>query len=527
MAEKEQKKWIPQTDEELMKAMRIRGEAELFFFVKEICEFGYNPDPKGPRVTEDQRELCEFIQKILESDDADDWLSLILASRDTLKTTCLLGAVLWMLVKHPNHRILLYGEIHDQTQKRLLVIKNVIDTCRTFRLCYGDLNGQTKNFTWNKEAITLATKTQHAAKEANIETAGLDVVVNQLHFDLIVPDDLHSDKNITSKEMIENVKDKVKLLIPLVSKGAKMMFAGVFWDDADFHTWLMEEQKPKLFLKGAYADEEEKVPNYPHTLPLDELKRKKRFMEDDKFSCHYLLDPVSRKSQKFKKEYFSLIPRNMNDIMRVFIDVDPAGDPTSENANLKDSDYVGMTVTGITQSHDLVLLDGFMDIVSPTEAVEFAIQFILKYRPYIIGVERAAVGNMAFYLKEELRKRGMFAIVVDNLPRGRSKYQRIMELEPLARTRKIYIAEDCPIREQFLNQITRFPKAKHDDLPDPFAYMMDHLREYGYGMDMDEEDKVPTELLALNETSKQFHLAERRKRERLAARRENWISEFV
>lgn len=525
MTENVDKKWVPQTDEEIVKAMKIRGEEDLFFFVKEICRFGYNPDPNGPRVTEDQRELCGFIQETLESENPDDWLSLILASRDTLKTTCLLGAALWVLVKNPNYRILLYGEVHDQTQKRLLVIKNVIDTCKTFRRCYGDLNGSNKNFTWNREAITLATKTQHAAKEANIETAGLDVVVNQLHFDLVLPDDLHSDKNITSKEMIENVKSKVKLLIPLVSKGAKMMFAGVFWDDSDLHTWLMEEQKPKLFKKGAYVDEAQTISAYPHTLPVEDLKRKRRFMENDKFSCHYLLDPISKETQKFHKEFFTIIPKNMSDISRVFIDVDPAGDPTSENANRKDSDFTGMTVTGITSAHDLILLDGYMGKVSPTEAVEYAILFILKYKPFIIGVERAAIGNMAFYLKEELRKRGLFAIVEDNLPKGRSKYQRIMELEPFARTRKIFIAEDCPIKDQFINQITRFPKAKHDDLPDPFAYMMDHLRDYGYGLDEDSEDKIPTALLALNETSRQFHLAERRKKDRAA--NQNWLTEFV
>ena len=52
--------------EDLIKANKIKGDEDFFFFASYICEFGFNPDPKGPRITEDQRELCNFLQAVYE-----------------------------------------------------------------------------------------------------------------------------------------------------------------------------------------------------------------------------------------------------------------------------------------------------------------------------------------------------------------------------------------------------------------------------------------------------------------------------
>jgi hypothetical protein len=251
-------------------------------------------------------------------------------------------------------------------------------------------------------------------------------------------------------------------------------------------------------------------------------------MTGDQFSCHYLLDPVSKESQKFKREYFNGIADKDFNSIRTFLLIDPAGDPTSEKSEKKDSDYYGMLVVGVNSLLDLCIRDMFMERVSPTEAVEVALSFMLRYNPYVIGIERAGVGNMRHYLQEELRKRGRYAIVHDLVPSGRSKYGRIIELEPLARRRKIYIANESKYKEDFLDQATKITngiKSKHDDLIDPLAYILDLLKAYGAGVeDNGDDNTIPVEYRNLDPVSQAYWLSVRKTK----AKREdkNWSSEW-
>jgi len=519
------------SDQDIAYAMRVKGEDNLYFFIKEICEFGYNPDPKGPRITEDQKELCDWLQALYEdrqTDKVSEWLNMVLAPRDTLKSTVLQGFALWIICKNPDVRILFYGEVHEQAQKRLAVLKRVITGCKTFKFCYGNLDGSRLNLPWNENLIVTANRKNSSTREGTIETAGLDVVVNSRHFDWIFPDDLHSERNTKTKDQIENVREKVQLLMPLLTKGGKMVFAGVFWNDSDFHTRLIEEHRPNLFRRGVYLDADEQRSRYPIALPIEEIKKKRKFMTGDQFSCHYLLDPVSKESQKFKKEYFSeLADKDFNSV-RTFILIDPAGDPTSERSEKKDSDYVGIVVVGVNSLWDIIIRNMFMGRVNPTEAIEVALSFMLKYTPYVIGIERAGMGNMKHYLTEELRKRGRFAVVEDLLPNGRSKYGRIVELEPLARRRKIYIASESMHKADFYDQITKVTngiKSKHDDLIDPLAYILDMLKMYGVGaVDTDNTEYIPPELQGLNQISKDYWMSVRKAKE--TKKNETWVSDW-
>jgi|SRR3972149_172767 len=498
---------------EQVQLLRIQGERDLYIFATQVCEFGHNPDIKGPRITEDQKELLDWLQS-----GHDDWLSIVLCPRDTLKSTCLQAYVLWRLVKNPNLRVLLYGEVHEQAKKRLSVIKRVIETGEMFNLCYGNLKGNI----WNEDMITLNTRKHASIREANIETAGLDVVVNARHFDLVVPDDLHSERNTKTKEQIDDVRIKVELLQPLLTSGGKMIMAGVFWSDTDIHTEMMGNPDARVYLRDVLNDDGSS--RYPHQLPLEELDKKKNFMRSDLFHCHYRMNPVPKDSARFKREYFIEIDRVQVKNLRIYILIDPAGDPTSETASKRDSDYFGMTVAGITSSGDIVCLDFFRERMSPTEAIEQAITFMLRYKPYVIGIEKTGIGNMGFYLKEELRKRGMFAAVIDLQPRGRSKFQRVMELEPYARTRRIFIVKDAMMKEEFYAEIVRFPKAKHDDICDSFAYVLDLITDYGKSVEDDNPDEIAHNLRELNPISQSywhdFHKAEKKDNK-------NWIEDFI
>jgi predicted phage terminase large subunit-like protein len=187
-----------------------------------------------------------------------------------------------------------------------------------------------------------------------------------------------------------------------------------------------------------------------------------------------------------------------------------------------------MVVVGINSQFDICIRDMFMGRVSPTEAIEVALSFLLRFNPYIIGIERAGMGNMKHYMEEELRKRGRFAVVEDMLPKGRSKYQRILELEPLARRRKIYMAFEAKFQEDFFDQITKVTngiKSKHDDLIDPLAYVIDVLRAYGIGVvETEDSNFIPSELRNLDPVSRDYWMSVRKAAEK--KKTTSWVSEW-
>lgn len=520
-------------DDELITALRVKGDADFFFFLTEIAGFGVNPDPKGPRITEDQHELANWLQGIYEKRKAGknaEWLHEVLTPRDTLKSTVLQGFALWIITKEPDVRILFYGEVHEQAQKRLAVIQKVITSNKTFRDCYGELDGSTEGLPWNQEMIVVATRKNIAVRESTIETAGLDVVINSRHFDWIFPDDLHSEKNSKTREQIEDVYDKAKLLTPLLANDGHMVFAGVFWSDNDVYKRLIDEQHADIFKRSAYTDVTRKQATYPNALPLEVLAKKESFSTADVFNQQYLLDPTSASAQKIKKEWITVIPDRDFESVKTFLLVDPAGDPTAEQAKVRDSDFVGVVAVGINSMYDILIRQMFMERVGPTEAIEVVLSFILKYNPYIIGIEKTGLGNMRHYLTEELRKRHRYALLEDLAPANRSKYSRIIELEPLARRHKIYMAAEANYKEEFYDQlkgITNGIKSKHDDLIDPLAYILDLLKVYGIGVEMAEHDMtyIPPEYRNLDPVSRDYWMSVKRAKEQHTPS-PAWVKEF-
>ena len=105
----------------------------------------------------------------------------------------------------------------------------------------------------------------------------------------------------------------------------------------------------------------------------------------------------------------------------------------------------------------------------------------------------------------------------------------VVQIEPLARRRKIYIAMESEHKEDFMDQITKVTngiKSKHDDLIDPLAYILDVLKMYGIGaVEPEDGNFIPPELRSLNGISQDYWMSVRKAKEK----KENtsWVSEFT
>jgi len=509
---------VPSIEDKIRKMAEL-GRKDILFLGKEILMYDWLNE-------EEHRPLADFLMRTDRKK-----FSVVEMPRDTLKTTMVSQVYpIWKLLQNPNLRFLLDSEIRDNSKKRLLTIKGKMNN-PIFKACYGDWDGSKKGLTWNEESATIAARTNFSAKENTFETMGVDVVANTTHHDVIIPDDLHSLKNSQTKDQIEKVMDHIKILKPLLDAKGEMIFVCTPWDDKDAIQWFLDLMKDEIshFKMACYKDEEKKVPNFPHRLPIDVLKDNQKLMGAYLFSCNYLLDPVSRDNARFKEEDIQLIKReDLPGNLRRFVLCDPAGDESATTEQKRDSDNYALGPIGVSSSGALYLMDLAWGKFNQTEAIEHFIRFVLRYRPHVSGIEKSGLGNMAFYVREELRKRGLFAMVEDLSPRGRSKNQRISTLEPLVRLRKLFIVSDIPYRQDIIDEFIRYPKGKHDDILDMVAYTPDMIEKYGLAEASDDETEkiaLDEKLSRLDPQSRQYWKAHHQSK--LKERNAAWVGEFA
>jgi hypothetical protein len=69
--------------------------------------------------------------------------------------------------------------------------------------------------------------------------SGIDKSINGMHYDYIIGDDLHSEKNVTNAEQIQQVVDHWKLLYSLLDPGKVLIIIGTRWHFVDLYQEIL------------------------------------------------------------------------------------------------------------------------------------------------------------------------------------------------------------------------------------------------------------------------------------------------
>ncbi|MFQ5493627.1 MAG: hypothetical protein ACE5DX_05730 [Candidatus Dojkabacteria bacterium] len=505
--------------------MAAHGRRDLLYFGREILGYDWVNEVE-------HRELCDFLM----SEDRKK-IVVIACSRDTLKSTiCSQIYPLWRMAQgRTDLRVLLDSEVRDHSKARLNAIQAKLDTETWFRRCYGEWNGKSKGYKWNEEEATIAVREDTSIREASFETAGVDVVKNSRHYDLIVPDDCHSDNNSKSRTQIQKVMDHYRLLQPMLNPDGEFIIVCTWWDDKDANRWFVDMMgnDVSLFERGAYLDEAQTKPRYPKRLPLKTLALKRKIMGTYLFSCQYLLNPVSTEDALFHESDIRITKdEDVPKLLRRYLLVDPAGDPTANSDEKRDSDNWAIGLLECSPSGSIFLRDLAWGKMDSTEGVEEIIKMITAYNPHVVGIEKVGLGNTGFYVKQKLRQMGRFAVVEDLNPGGRSKTARVDGLTPIVRMRKFHIVSSCPFREETIEEFIKFTrfgsKARHDDIVDMCAYVLDMIKKYGVALEEEKKDARISEterLMYLNPNSKKHWMAYHKMQADKDG--ETWADEFV
>lgn len=164
---------------------------------------------------------------------------LLLLPRGAFKSTITsVSYPLWRLAENHNLRVLIDSETDRQSRTFLEGIKSHIERNEKFRDIFGDW----KNVPgWTGDSITIANRDPRL-KDPSIQVSGLNKPITGGHYDIIICDDLHSDKNSQTEDQCTRVVNHWKALFPILEPNGQMIVVGTRWSTMDLYGHILKNE---------------------------------------------------------------------------------------------------------------------------------------------------------------------------------------------------------------------------------------------------------------------------------------------
>lgn len=476
-----------------------RCKRDLFYLVKHVLAI--DPD----LVTEHtHRELCEMTKPLLPNYDGlesphvevktryktngekDELLSdqfdrnknklLVQMPRGTFKSSIItIGFAIQYMLNDGEARVLIDSETYSKAKNFLAELKGHLEDNQKLREIFKYIHGEypdafkkDSSTRWSDGAIDLSCR-KNKRKEPSISCSGIDRSINGMHFDLIIADDLHSEKNVTTKDQIEQVIDHYKLCFSLLDPGCPMIVIGTRWDYQDLYQYMLENERHRynIIIRKAIEDDGELL--FPERLTAKFLEETKKIQGNYIFSCQYLNSPVDDETATFKQSYFrhtdmgSITSRPMNIYMAI--------DPSFEGQY---SDYAAFVLVGMDYMQELYVLQVHRAKMNYSQIINLMFEWYLKYKPRSIALETIATQkNIQYMLNDEQKNRGIWMPVKEIKSRTATKESRIEALAPYYEFGRVHHIKEANQIDELEYELLHFPKGSHDDVIDALATILE------------------------------------------------------
>lgn len=471
-----------------LQKIALRCRTDLYFLAKEIL--GY--DKMEPHV---HQELCDYTTSILPnltepicpvSPDFDPRknLLLLLMPRGTFKSSVVtIGFALQFILNEPDCRILLDSETFSKSKAFLREIMGHLTSNEKYREVFKAIHGmypfekKSSMELWTDSEIILPCR-RRKRKEPTISCAGIDVTKNGMHYDLILCDDLHSEKNVTNKEQILQVINHYKLAFSLLDPGRPMIVIGTRWHELDLYGHIIdfEQQDFNILKKSAYNPDGSLF--FPEVLNEKELDKIRRRQGPSIFSKQYLNEPVSDENATFKRP-FSRKP--LSEIsgrpINWYLSVDPSyTDPRNIGTY---SDYASFVLAGMDYQRDIYVRHIIRQKMTYSQIIDTMFSLYTDKRfddirgKMKILLEVIGTKSLSYELANEQKRRGTWLPVTEIKSRHEGKEERIRGLAPFYEYGHIHHIKECPQLDELEIELVQFPSGRHDDIIDALATILE------------------------------------------------------
>jgi len=332
--------------------------------------------------------------------------------------------------------------------------------------------------------------------------------------DLVIGDDMENDEIVMNKDRRQKFKRWFYgALIPCVSSSGKIRIVGTILHLDS----LLENLMPSSLLsshRGVKHLVQEDLREYSlNLLPWNSIKYRAhtddfkkllwpemksasefRLQKDDYvrqgladvYSQEMLNIPLDITSTFFKKSDFN--PMRPEDEKRGVVYYVTCDLAVSQSQR---ADYSAFVVGGMDEDGRLYCKHVIKERMDALEIVDTILMIQKIYKPVLFGLEQGTIPKaIGPYLNEEMLKRGEFINTVLLKPSG-DKLTRARSIQARMRSGACKFDKDADWYQSFEDELLRFPRDKHDDQVDAWAYlglMLDRMWEAPTEKELEEEE---------------------------------------
>jgi predicted phage terminase large subunit-like protein len=469
-----------------------RARYDLYFLCKYVLGYELMEE-------EVHGDLCKYVETLLpghpedyvppeiiegkglnDSFDARKKNILILMPRGTFKSSVVtIGFSLQIALNEPNARILIDSETQSKAKAFLSETKGHLETNELYRSVFKSIHGvypdgvstkRNKDLLWTNQEIVLASRSK-PLKEPSIMVSGIDKSINGMHYDYIIGDDLHSEKNVTNSEQIQQVVDHWKLLYSLLDPGKVLIIIGTRWHFVDLYQEILDNHRDDYNVIIRKAIKKDGEAFFPQRLPLEELEKIKQKQGSAHFSNQYMNEPISADDATFKRENLEkaridwelVKDQPMNWYMMV--------DPSFEGPY---SDRAALVVGGMNHLRDIFARHIVAQKMNYSKLIDAIFNLNATYKPKTIAVKTVSSAGKSFMyeLNNEQKRRGVW-LPIRELKDNKNKEDRIRGLAPLYEYGHAHHVKGTSQLLDLEDELLKFPVGSTDDIIDAWASILE------------------------------------------------------
>ena len=503
--------------------MTVDGEAQFKqdcldntgFLARNVLKYNYDQDPKteehinvgegGIRNDGPHRQMTEFI-------DAPGRLKMMQAPRDSLKTTLLKSFAIRKALRNPNIRILYGMSELSEAEMKVGAIKEQFERNEVLIKHFGKLVEEEMTLVgapWAVDGFTLSTRTAIGLDNPTFSCFGVDKNKVGGHFDIIILDDMVTDKRVRNSEQIQKVIDTFKFIQPLLDPGGMIIVVGTRYHDEDLYGYIESKLKHRYEILiincGMFPEKDPETggvmligePRFPH-LAKEYLEEKLDTMGVDAFSSQYCNNPIGVGRQFFSaRDFRPAVWEDWMANMPTYIFTDTAVGQKEENC------HSVVAIGGLDEGDRFYLMDVALGHWAPNEFVGQLYDLFTRWESKVeirgILMEGIALNKVfATMMEHDARRRRIRPPRIFEVPRSaasQSKRQRILSMTGRIADAKFLVLSSVPkyYRDlgkalvlwdpegdrdkkgypfpdgELVRQFTRFPAYGKNDLADALA----------------------------------------------------------
>jgi hypothetical protein len=491
---------LPSTEEVVEEVTALAGDQreflrdvarnDLYTLTKGILGYqDVNPETHGA--------FCRYIQ------DEEKRRRLGLMPRSHLKTTIATVAdPIRLVLKEPDEtRLLIAGETATTAEKILSEVKGHWEKNKLLRALFPELVPTRlagPGVKWSNSIASIVRNRDY--KEGNWNTVGVGGTVVGSHFNRIKCDDLIGLEAFRSPAAMAAAIQWVSNIEPLLidQHNDIIDYIGTRWSRTDLYAFIMRYYGDRMavFVRAAIENGAIIFPQ-KHTMEAYETMQRETPLI---WYAQYQNNPLAGGQNDFPVGGIQTFTFNLDGDVVLFkdgrrvtwrldqLDRVICADPNSGSKMAEDP--AAIVVSGITPDDDVVVLDSWSDRVSPSAFVDKIFEKWQRWRPRVVGIEKAGQQNTQHYFEKKAEELDIYIRVIPLRPKNRNKVERIRTaLEPLLRSKRIYMLSTQTTLRRTADE---FPDTHPIDELDALAYGKEEgmWRKPYRSEDLEENEKI-------------------------------------